>query len=80
MFIPPVVTPRKSARLAARNCLKQETTKQVTSVRETLKNFILTRVKSKDLLDELQFLINVQRSIDLLEATSVTAESSLSTP
>ena len=49
-------------------------------MRETLKKLILTRGESKALLDELQFLINVQRSIDLLEATSVTAESSLSMP
>ena len=50
MFIPPVVTPRKSPRLAAWKHLEQETTKQVTSVRETLN---LTRGESKALFDEL---------------------------
>ena len=36
VFIPPVVTPRRSPRLAAWNLLEQETTKQVKPVRETL--------------------------------------------
>ena len=35
VFILPVVTPRGSPRLAARNLLEQETTKQVTPLRET---------------------------------------------
>ena len=39
MLIPPVVTPRRSPKQAAQNLLEQETTKQVTPVRETLKKF-----------------------------------------
>ena len=48
VFIPPVVTPRRSPRLAFRNLLEQETTKQVTPVRETLKKipFNQRRVQS----------------------------------
>ena len=80
VFIPPVVTPRRSPRLAARKRLEQETTKQVTPVRETLKKFILTRGESKALLDELQTFNKCSEKYRLLEATSVTAESSLSTP
>ena len=74
VFIPPVVTPRRSPRLAARNLLEEETTKQVTPVRETLKKFILTRGESKALLDELQSFIKCSEKYRLLEATSITAE------
>ena len=74
VFIPPVVTPGRSPRLAARNLLEQETTKQVTPVKETLKKFLLTRGESKVLLDELQSFIKCSEKYRLLEATSITAE------
>ena len=72
--IPPVVTPRESPRLAAQNLLEQETTKQVTPVRETRKKIILTRGESKALLDELHSFIKCSEKYRLLEATSITAE------
>ena len=74
VFIPPVVTPRRSSRLAARNLLEQETTKQVSPVRETLKKFLLIRGESNALLDELQSFIKCSEKYRLLEATSITAE------
>lgn len=48
VLIRPVVTPRGSPRLAARNVSEQETTKQVTPVRETRKKnyFNQRRVQS----------------------------------
>ena len=71
VLIPPVVTPREYPR---RNLLEQETTKQVTPVRETRKKIILTRGESKALLDELQSFIKCSEKYRLLEATSITAE------